>query len=90
MAQFTEVQQYPKSVLGETCRLFPGSRRSSLHRTARSRGSSLSRSTYKVPWLQSAVLHIGHGCNGARYMAATRIEVLRFDHRGVGESTAFF
>jgi hypothetical protein len=23
MAQFTEVQQYPKSVLGETCRLFP-------------------------------------------------------------------
>jgi hypothetical protein len=62
MAQFTEVQQYPKSVLGETCRI-PGSRRSSLHRAARSRGSSLSRSTYKVPWLRSAVLHIGHGCN---------------------------
>jgi hypothetical protein len=89
MAKFTEVQQYPKSVLGERADHFPvpdAQLYTVLHEVEAPLSRALltgplasERHTAYRPWLQ-----------WARYIAARRIEVFRFDNRRVGETTGVF
>ena len=89
MVQFRQVQQYPESVLAERAGYFPVP------------GAHLYTVLHEVEAPVARVLLIGsfaserHTSYGpwlqwARYLAARRIEVLRFDYRGVGESTGEF
>jgi pimeloyl-ACP methyl ester carboxylesterase len=89
MVQFTQVQQYPESVLAERAGYFPvpGAHlytvlhevEAPLARVLLIGSFASERHTSYRPWLQ-----------WARYLAARQIEVLRFDYRGVGESTGVF
>jgi len=89
MVQFTQVQQYPESVLAERAGYFPvpGAHlytvlhevEAPLARVLLIGSFASERHTSYRPWLQ-----------WGRYLAARRIEVLRFDYRGVGESTGIF
>jgi len=89
MVQFSKVQQYPESVLAERAGYFPvpGAHlytvlhevEAPLARVLLIGSFASERHTSYRPWLQ-----------WARYLAARRIEVLRFDYRGVGESTGVF
>jgi pimeloyl-ACP methyl ester carboxylesterase len=89
MVQFMQVQQYPESVLAERAGYFPvpGAHlytvlhevEAPLARVLLIGSFASERHTSYPPWLQ-----------WARYLAARRIEVLRFDYRGVGESTGVF
>jgi pimeloyl-ACP methyl ester carboxylesterase len=89
MVQFTQVQQYPESVLAERAGYFPvpGAHlytvlhevEAPLARVLLIGSFASERHASYRPWLQ-----------WARYLTARRIEVLRFDYRGVGESTGVF
>jgi pimeloyl-ACP methyl ester carboxylesterase len=89
MVQFTQVQQYPESVVAERAGYFPvpGAHlytvlhevEAPLARVLLIGSFASERHTSYRPWLQ-----------WARYLAARRIEVVRFDYRGVGESTGVF
>jgi pimeloyl-ACP methyl ester carboxylesterase len=89
MVQFTQVQQYPESVVAERAGYFPvpGAHlytvlhevEAPLARVLLLGSFASERHTSYRPWLQ-----------WARYLAARRIEVVRFDYRGVGESTGVF
>jgi Serine aminopeptidase, S33 len=82
-------QQYPESVLAERAGYFPvpGAHlytvlhevKAPLARALLIGSFASERHTSYLPWLQ-----------WGRYLAARRIEVLRFDYRGVGESTGAF
>src|SRR3984957_7248120 len=85
----SQVQHYPASVLAERAGYFPvpGAHlytllhegENPLARVLLVGSFASERHTSYRPWLQ-----------WARYLAARRIEVLRFDYRGVGESTGIF
>jgi hypothetical protein len=89
MAKSTLVQQYPESILAEHAGYFPvpGAHlytvlhevKAPLARVLLIGSFASERHVSYRPWLQ-----------WARYLAARRIEVLRFDYRGVGESTGIF
>ena len=89
MVRFTQVQQYPESVLAERAGYFavPGAHlytvlhevEAPLARVLLIGSFASERHASYLPWLQ-----------WARYLTARRIEVLRFDYRGVGESTGEF
>jgi hypothetical protein len=89
MVQFAQVQNYPASALAEHAGYFPvpGAHlytvlhavEAPLARVLLVGSFASERHTSYRPWLQ-----------WARYLAARRIEVLRFDYRGVGESTGVF
>jgi pimeloyl-ACP methyl ester carboxylesterase len=89
MVPFTQAQKYPASVLAERAGYFPvpGAHlyvvlhevEAPLARVLLIGSFASERHTSYRPWVQ-----------WGRYLAARRIEVLRFDYRGVGESTGVF
>ena len=89
MAQFTQVQQYPESVLAERAGYFPvpGAH---LYTVLHEVEAPLARVLLIGPFASERHTSYRSWLQWARYLTARRIEVLRFDYRGVGESTGVF
>jgi pimeloyl-ACP methyl ester carboxylesterase len=89
MVEFTQVQQYPESVLAERAGYFPvpGAH---LYTVLHQVEVPLARVLLIGPFASERHTSYGLWLQWARYLAARRIEVVRFDYRGIGESTGVF
>jgi hypothetical protein len=89
MVQFTQVQQYPEIVLAERAGHFPvpGAH---LYTVLHEVETPLARVLLIGPFTSERHTSYRLWLQWARYLAVRGIEVVRFDYRGIGESTGVF
>jgi alpha-beta hydrolase superfamily lysophospholipase len=84
-----QVQRYPEIVLAERAGYFPVPD-AHLYTVLHQVEAPLARVLLVGPFTSERHTSYGLWLQWARYLAARRIEVVRFDYRGIGESTGVF
>jgi len=89
VVQFMQVQRYPEIVLAERAGYFPVPD-AHLYTVLHQVEAPLARVLLVGPFTSERHTSYGLWLQWARSLAARRIEVVRFDYRGIGESTGVF